>query len=418
LLFYLLSVSRTLTTSNSPKLLPLTSIASFGYDGDGKRVISSIGASTTYFVGNIYEVANGVVTKYYYAGAQRIATRSGSNGVVSYLLGDHLGSTSITTDAAGLVSSEQRYTAWGEVRYSSGSVPTKYQFTGQYSNVADFGMLFYNARWYDNSLGRFAQADTVVPGGVQGLDRYAGMANNPLKYVDPSGHITCLDDGYCGHLNDYGYQKHIYINAITEVYKWNLKGNWNLQELEGIYQAGYKIQTYVDTFTHGKGLEWMNAYLGGGTFEHGGLPGGYSFVTGTTIHVDNASWNNGKDWTTIVHEMGHVWDNNSANLWDPPIFSHPGHQQSCWAVVCGGGDADELTYELGGSAKGIRFINGTSGIPEKYQWAGYGDRGTAEYFAEAFRYMIYDPKYLPDSGSNVVMDIMQSTIGVEAGRLP
>jgi len=37
-------------------------------------------------------------------------------------------------------------------------------------------------------MGRFAQADTVIPGGVQGLDRYASMGNNPVRYIDPSGH--------------------------------------------------------------------------------------------------------------------------------------------------------------------------------------------------------------------------------------
>jgi hypothetical protein len=54
--------------------------------------------------------------------------------------------------------------------------------------MGDFGLMFYNARWYDPALGRFVQADTVIPGGLQGLDRYAYVTNNPLKYVDPSGH--------------------------------------------------------------------------------------------------------------------------------------------------------------------------------------------------------------------------------------
>jgi RHS repeat-associated protein len=77
-------------------------------------------------------------------------------------------------------------------------------FTGQYSYVSDdatdlgssgFGLMFYNARWYDPSLGRMAQADTIVPGGVQGLDRYAYVNNSPLNYVDPSGHMpTCGEE--------------------------------------------------------------------------------------------------------------------------------------------------------------------------------------------------------------------------------
>ena len=40
----------------------------------------------------------------------------------------------------------------------------------------------------DPYLARFAQADTIVPGGVQGYDRYAYVNNNPVRYNDPSGH--------------------------------------------------------------------------------------------------------------------------------------------------------------------------------------------------------------------------------------
>ncbi|MGC8787967.1 MAG: RHS repeat-associated core domain-containing protein, partial [Anaerolineae bacterium] len=52
-------------------------------------------------------------------------------------------------------------------------------------------MYLYNARWYDPSLGRFAQADTIVPvqtQGTQAWDRYGYVNNNPLRYSDPSGH--------------------------------------------------------------------------------------------------------------------------------------------------------------------------------------------------------------------------------------
>jgi len=164
--------------------------ATFVYDGDGRRVKSTINGVTTTFVGAHYEVTNGVVTKYYYAGAQRIAMRT--NGTLSYLLGDHLGSTSLVADAAGNKINEQRYKAWGETRYASGSTPTKYQYTGQFSYESDFGLYFYNARWYDPVLGRFAQADTIIPQnqGVQAWDRYAYTNNNPIRYTDPSGHCA------------------------------------------------------------------------------------------------------------------------------------------------------------------------------------------------------------------------------------
>ena len=64
--------------------------------------------------------------------------------------------------------------------------------------------MFYNARWYDPALGRFAQADSIVPPGVQGLDRYAYVRNNPIIYIDPSGHDTqCPADGDCYETCDY-----------------------------------------------------------------------------------------------------------------------------------------------------------------------------------------------------------------------
>ena len=175
-----------------------------------------VGTNTTYFVGAHYEVTNGTITKYYYAGSQRIALRT--NGTLNFLLGDHLGSTSLTTDATGVVISEMRYKAWGETRYASGTTPTKYQYTGQYSYATDFGLHFYNARWYDSSLSRFAQADSIIPletQGVQAWDRFAYTNNNPIRYTDPSGH-RCSGGG---DENIWGYCELPVPNKVTTYQK-------------------------------------------------------------------------------------------------------------------------------------------------------------------------------------------------------
>ena len=68
------------------------------------------------------------------------------------------------------------------------SLTTK-RFTGQY-HEAVIGLYYYNARWYDSRLGRFAQADTIVPNPASpmSLNRYMYVAGNPLRYRDPSGH--------------------------------------------------------------------------------------------------------------------------------------------------------------------------------------------------------------------------------------
>jgi RHS repeat-associated protein len=129
-------------------------------------------------------------------GGQRIVLRVA--GIVSWLLSDHLGSTAVTADGvSGVRTAELWYKPWGESRGTPfGATPTTYRFTGQRED-ASIGLYFYNARYYDPALGRFTQADTIVPqpGNPQALNRYSYTVNNPVKFVDPSGHIPCYGDG-------------------------------------------------------------------------------------------------------------------------------------------------------------------------------------------------------------------------------
>jgi RHS repeat-associated protein len=143
----------------------------------------------------------GVVWRsYYFAEAARIAMRQDSDAgsEVIYLFSDHLGSTSVTYRASDGNVDRQWYKPWGQLRPGPGSnLPTDYQFTGQRNS--GWGLYYFKARWFDSNLGRFAQADTIIPtmGFSIAWDRYAGMLNNPLKYVDPSGYRPC-DGEYTG----------------------------------------------------------------------------------------------------------------------------------------------------------------------------------------------------------------------------
>jgi RHS repeat-associated protein len=137
---------------------------------------------------------------------------------VNFLLSDHLGSTSITTDDSGDTVSEMRYSPWGSVRFAEGLSPTDFTYTGQLSKVNHFGLMYYKARWYDVSLGRFAQADTIVPSTENPIawDHFAYISNNPLRDNDPSGHGEyCGDDYDPSCLNDEEYLQ--YLKAIGEL---------------------------------------------------------------------------------------------------------------------------------------------------------------------------------------------------------
>ena len=70
------------------------------------------------------------------------------------------------------------------------------RFTGQIYDD-DTGLYYYGSRYYDAELGRFIQADSVIPGGPtsgsQALNRYSYTFNNPLKFTDPDGQSPVLD---------------------------------------------------------------------------------------------------------------------------------------------------------------------------------------------------------------------------------
>jgi len=120
-----------------------------------------------------------------------------AGGVVYYLHGDHLGSTSLVTSQTSEVVSRQLYHPYGTVRHSEGTLPTDFGFTGQ-RDVPGTGLVFMHARYYHAGLGRFTQADTIVPGAgnPQDFNRYAYVRNNPVGYTDPSGHAADPGGGW------------------------------------------------------------------------------------------------------------------------------------------------------------------------------------------------------------------------------
>ncbi len=88
---------------------------------------------------------------------------------------------------------------FGQVRTSASPITqTDFAYTGQRNldaqwNSFSLGLMDYNARFYDPSLGRFTQPDTLTPGGPQGLNRYSYTLNNPINFNDPSGHCVGED---------------------------------------------------------------------------------------------------------------------------------------------------------------------------------------------------------------------------------
>jgi len=212
------------TASTFSPAFPRDPTTRFVYDGDGGRVKQITAAGTTTFLGEVVEKApDGKTTKYVFAGSQRIASidrtpqqqaalrepkrwwakawtsllafldipvaEAAGVPTIRFYHTDHLGSSNVITDATGAVVELAEYTPYGSLTHHEGSTSVPQQFTGQRLD-ASTGLYYYHARYYDPDLGRFIQADPIVPvpGDPQALNRYSYVRNNPVNFVDPSGY--------------------------------------------------------------------------------------------------------------------------------------------------------------------------------------------------------------------------------------
>lgn len=179
----------------------------FIYDGLGSRarkmVISGNSSNSgdpsgsvkyTYYFGDHYEIKEGVAYDYIFAGSLRVAQIAessdlGGSNEIMYFHKDHLGSSTLMTDASGAEIESTNYEPFGGMREHTGTTTSDYKFTDQELD-AENGLYNYNARLYDPIIGRFISPDTIVPQpyNPQYLNRYSYCLNNPLIYTDPTGH--------------------------------------------------------------------------------------------------------------------------------------------------------------------------------------------------------------------------------------
>ncbi|MBN1314074.1 MAG: hypothetical protein JXA42_01355, partial [Anaerolineales bacterium] len=70
-----------------------------------------------------------------------------------------------------------------------GSASSIYGFTGE--QVDGTGLMYLRARYYAPYNSRFLNPDTIAPDlwNPQTLNRYAYVSNNPILYIDPTGHF-------------------------------------------------------------------------------------------------------------------------------------------------------------------------------------------------------------------------------------
>ena len=139
---------------------------------------------------------NGEQTEHYYYGNSLLAAEyAGAEADLYYYLKNSHGDVIGFIDNTGTLTETYRYDAFGTLTSIKSvnengvlkdveTARSRFLYAGeQYDTVT--GLYYLRARQYDTAIGRFTQEDTYLG---DGRNLYVYVSNNPLKYVDPSGH--------------------------------------------------------------------------------------------------------------------------------------------------------------------------------------------------------------------------------------
>ena len=176
---------------------------SYAYDGWGNLVAETVQTTTTLtateFILDEQAAHTRILGAYrstgehtlYAYGPEGVHAHHASQTGISYTLLDDQGSIYHLSDTTGAVVTTSIYDAWGALRYQTGTVSIRLGYTGELMNPVD-GTVFLRARHYTPAHGRFLQRDTFagMPTRPQSLHRYTYAENNPLHWIDPSGHAV------------------------------------------------------------------------------------------------------------------------------------------------------------------------------------------------------------------------------------
>ncbi len=190
-------------------------------------------------------------------------------------------------------------------------------------------------------------------------------------------------------------------------FSWEVNATFSQRQLDLLYQTGLDLRSFVERCLPGMGKAWLLQKLAPLRVHLGGAP--HALATWFNRQPTSIVFPRTNLWLVadfeqranprlhLVHELAHILDNRLA-------------QRSLPATIFGGGPADRLFRALGGQPRGARFANGVASLAPALRWtvnAGYGNRSSAEYFAEAFAWSIYDPSQLP---SPALLEWMQTEL--------
>ena len=175
------------------------STSTYSYNAQGYRTDKTVNGQTTKYLYEYDKVVletdgEGKQISFNVYGSSLLfrQTRSldGSGTEGYYYIYNAHGDVSSLIDRSGNIAATYDYDAFGNILNETGTANNSIRYAGyQYDTESD--LYYLNARYYDSKIARFITEDTYrgQANDPLSLNLYTYCANNPIVYVDPSGHF-------------------------------------------------------------------------------------------------------------------------------------------------------------------------------------------------------------------------------------
>lgn len=286
------------------------SSAEYIYDGDGLRISKTINDDIWK---NIRSV--GSTWTYVYSGKTVVGMTDGTSEIAAMYIGafgcqqiDYIwdsseynftnahGDVTNSVKADGTILNTFDYDEFGnltvcEENQVSYLQMAHFRYAGEYYDI-ETGNYYLKARYYNPSTGRFTQVDSFLgySDNVLSLNRYTYCHNNPIMFVDPSGHAikTTVEHGI-----ELAYDD---SNNLEEFYKL----------LDAFHYNEIYLETFIRMANQAGVPVWVNDANYDDVYRMSGSSNNGEVYTAETLLTNSSLWN----------------DANKANSWSSGFVSY------------------------------------------------------------------------------------------------
>jgi RHS repeat-associated protein len=280
-----------------------------------QRIVSKLGSSDIFtirnpltdttankqnFVPKLNDLTGKIKVRYDSLGVVYKGVSQGNAGLITSTAGrittplkyhfhsDHLGSSSLITDATGGIVQHLEYIPFGEVfideRAATSTWSTPYKFNAKELDE-ETGLYYYGARYYDPRTSVWISVDPLSEK-YPNVSSYVYCLNNPVKIIDPDGKDIIFVNGY----RLFG-SSNVSQNKLKDTY-WNIVNKGFTNEVERYFNDH---TTHFITGDHAYGSKAVDRIAEGKTI-------GINMVKSGEIKVskDNSIM------TLVMHSQGNA----------------------------------------------------------------------------------------------------------------